>query len=83
MWLPVMAEIGAEAERAEKRYGPFTSTHEGLGVLAEEYDELKAAIRANDRTAIQKEATQVAAVAFRLALACADQEPEFLERSSL
>ena len=59
--------IWHEMERADRRYGPFTSTHEGLGVLLEKFDELRAAIHSNDLEAIQKEAIQVAAVAWRLA----------------
>jgi len=34
----------AEVETAEARYGGFNSTHEALGVLVEEFDELRAAI---------------------------------------
>ena len=52
---------------ADARYGAFTSTHEGLGVLIEELDELKTAIHDNDLPGAQVEATQIAAVAWRLA----------------
>jgi NTP pyrophosphatase (non-canonical NTP hydrolase) len=57
----------SEIEGADDKYGPFTSTHEGLGVLAEEYAELIEAIRRNDVDSIVHEALQVAAVAIRLA----------------
>lgn len=57
-----------QVEYAEGRYGPFTSTHEGYGVLAEEMAELLDAIRANSVQATRKEAIQCAAVAFRLAM---------------
>ena len=57
----------AERKVAENRYGPFASTHEGYGVLAEEMAELLDAIRANDKQAIIHEAVQVSAVAFRIA----------------
>lgn len=59
-------ELAEEARRADTRYGPFTSTHEALGVLTEEVDELRDAIRANDLEAVAREALQVAAVAIRL-----------------
>lgn len=74
-------DVLEEADRAERRYGPFTSTHEGYGVLAEEMAELLDAIRANDGTAVEREALQVAAVAFRIGRCCAN--PEFRERSNL
>ena len=61
------------------RFGPFTSSHEGLGVVTEEYDELKDAIRANDPAAIIREAVQLAAVAWRLAEAM--EVPATIERS--
>lgn len=62
----VMEEVGV----ADGRYGPFASTHEGLGVLIEEVDELREAIRSNVLIAVEREAVQVAAVALRLAEAC-------------
>lgn len=59
-----------EAARAQGRYGDFHSTHEALGVLCEEFDELRAAIHGNSPVTIATEATQVAAVAMRLADLC-------------
>lgn len=59
-------EIKAEAESADRKYGPFHSTHEGYGVLAEEVAELLDAIRSNDRVSIEREAVQVSAVAARI-----------------
>lgn len=59
-------EIRAEAKSADRKYGPFTSTHEGYGVLAEEVAELLDAIRSNKRYSIEREAIQVAAVAARI-----------------
>lgn len=59
--------IYAEAGRSRRRYGPFSSAHEAYGVLAEEMSELLSAIHANKWGSIQIEATQVAAVAARLA----------------
>jgi NTP pyrophosphatase (non-canonical NTP hydrolase) len=63
-------DLDAEIERAELRYGPFTSTHEALGVLVEELDELRGAIRSNVLASVAREAMQVAAVALRLAAEC-------------
>jgi hypothetical protein len=56
-----------ECGDAERRYGPFTSTHEGYGVLAEEVAELLDAIRSNIPDTVRIEAIQVAAVALRIA----------------
>lgn len=58
--------IVTEAEKAQCLYGDFKSTHEALGVLCEEWDELRSAIRANDLASIAMESLQVSAVAFRL-----------------
>ena len=65
-----IARVTVEADRAEVRYGPFTSTHEALGVLLEEWDELRAAVHANNVCAVRDEAVQIAAVATRLAALC-------------
>ncbi|MCC6271109.1 MAG: hypothetical protein IT190_07515 [Microbacteriaceae bacterium] len=65
-----MTAIIAKAEAAEDRYGPFASSHEALGVACEEWDELRAAIHSNDMDAIGSEAIDLAAVLYRLALAC-------------
>lgn len=56
-----------QREYAETKYGPFTSTHEGYGVLCEEQEELLQAIRDNNPEAVFTEAIQVAAVAQRIA----------------
>lgn len=74
-----------EAEDAQDRYGDFASTHEALGVLLEEVEELRDAIRANNADDATKEAMQVAAVAYRLYwhLATPSQRPLFYRRSGL
>lgn len=69
-------DVVREAARAESRFGTLRSTHEALGVLLEEFDELKDAIHRNSREDIRKEAIQVAAVALRLANACASSPPD-------
>ena len=60
-------EIEARIERAARRYGPFASTHEALGVAIEEWDELRDAIHANDMRAVRHECLDLAAVLIRLA----------------
>ena len=79
----VLDEIKEEARRVSFRYGPPTSTQESLGVLVEEVDELKDAIRANSREEIIQEAVQVAAAAYRLARECSSNNERFLARSGL
>jgi NTP pyrophosphatase (non-canonical NTP hydrolase) len=78
----LIAEVNAIVASCDERYGPFTSTHEGYGVLAEEVAELFEAVRANSLQATRREALQVAAVALRLAREC-DQgyESAFGQRS--
>ena len=51
---------------ADKRYGSFASAHEALGVCAEEWDELRHAIHANDFASIRREALDLAAALLRL-----------------
>lgn len=48
-------------------FPPFNSPHEGLAVLLEEFDELKAEVwkKHRDAAAMRHEATQVAAMAIR------------------
>lgn len=53
-------------EEQDKRYGPFASTQEALGVCLEEWDELRAAIHSNDLDAVQKECLDLAAPLLRL-----------------
>ena len=63
-------ELDDEIKRADAKYGPFHSTHEAYGVLAEEVAELLEAIRSNFANDIDEEAMQVAAVAIRLVKSC-------------
>lgn len=79
----IMEDICGEADRAATKYGPPHSTHESLGVLIEEFDELREAIHMNKLESIQHEAIQIAAVAYRLALACSRREEQFVIRSNL
>lgn len=66
----VIGEVIAEAAGAESKFGPFTSTHEALGVLTEEVAELVEAIRSNKAESVRREAIQVSAVSARLAQFC-------------
>ena len=66
--------IHEEVIRADDRYGPFRSAHEGFGVLAEEVAELLGAIRSNDGARITAEAVQVSAVAARIATSMLNRE---------
>ena len=75
----VASAVDREVCKADAKYGPFKSTHEGLGVLTEEFDELKLAIHDNDLVEVRKEAIQVAAVAMRLAVSTEDGD--FQKRS--
>lgn len=74
--------VEKEALRGRAKFGKYKSAVEALGVLTEEYDELKEAIRANDLEAIAKEATQVAAVAARLAEEARNPTEAFRVRST-
>jgi NTP pyrophosphatase (non-canonical NTP hydrolase) len=73
-------EIVARIDAANKRYGPFASTHEALGVASEEWDELRDAVRSNDLVAVRGECFDLAAALIRMALAV-DQQA-FVARSS-
>ena len=81
----IQLEIQKEAQRAQDRYGDFTSTHEALGVLTEEMDELIDAIRLNAIASVSIAAMQVAAVAARLFVLAerglSGDAPKFMERS--
>jgi NTP pyrophosphatase (non-canonical NTP hydrolase) len=64
----LLLDIESRMEHAERRYGPFASTHEGLGVALEEWDELKDAIRANALASVEHECLDLSAVLIRLAI---------------
>lgn len=62
-------EVNTEYEWATKHFPPFASAHEGLAVIMEEFEELKAEVFKNPKTrsqeAMKNEARQVAAMAIR------------------
>ncbi len=68
------AMLSTRIETADRRYGPFTSTHEALGVALEEWDELRDAIQHNDQPAIAEECADLAAVLIRLARLMRDHD---------
>jgi hypothetical protein len=51
--------------RNQQRYGPFSSSHEALGVCVEEWDELRAAVHANDLEQTRHECLDLAAALIR------------------
>lgn len=57
-----------ELHTSTEKYGPFKTTHEAYGVLAEEVDELWDACKKNDLPNMELEAIQVAAMAIRLVI---------------
>ncbi|MDH3637909.1 MAG: hypothetical protein OES09_05535 [Gammaproteobacteria bacterium] len=68
--MAVLRAITDEARGSWAKFGPYQSTHEAFGVLAEEVAELLEAIRQNNIGAVRVESIQVAAVALKLAVDC-------------
>lgn len=66
--------IESRINDADMRYGPFASSHEALGVIMEEFDELREAIRSNDPVRIHDECLDMAAPLIRLADAIRNSE---------
>ena len=62
-----MTSIEQGAANLHDKWGPYASTHEAYGVLAEEMHELLQAIHSNDLHHVATEAMQVAIVACKLA----------------
>lgn len=60
-------ELETRIEHAQHRYGDFASTHEGMGVACEEWDELREAVRSNALARVEQECLDLAAVLIRLA----------------
>ena len=62
-------EVDIEITKATKKFGPMLSPHEGLAIILEEYEELKAEVfkqfEKRDTLAMRKEAKHLAAMATR------------------
>lgn len=56
----------------QKGDGAFISTHEALGIIAEEYDELKDAVRSNNIEDVKKELLDII-VAAQFTVVCINQ----------
>lgn len=67
--------IGEKTEMRlkQKGHGAFVSSHEILGIIAEEYYELLDAVKKNDMKEIKEEILDIA-VACHFALACLNSE---------
>lgn len=65
----VSTQVVCELIRAIEKHGDFNSTHEALGVILEEFEELKEEIKAGREKEACKEAIQLAAMCFKLILA--------------
>lgn len=69
-----MAIVREELLDARAKYGSFRSTHEGMGVIEEEWQELWDEVIANNTVAASKEAKQVAAMALSFLVDLCDLE---------
>lgn len=58
----------AELHGGREKFGRYNSTHEGLGVIYEEWIEFRRDIMRNDDRKAVEEAIQLAAVALRFAM---------------
>lgn len=76
----IQAELEARVAAAQRRYGPFASTHEALGVALEEWDELRDAIRSNSMIDVYSEALDLAACMVKLAENVEGED--FIDRST-
>jgi tRNA(Ile2) C34 agmatinyltransferase TiaS len=76
-WERTLTEVGLELERRidEKGSHASASLHESWGVVAEEFDEFKAAVQANDTLGARSELLDIA-VATVWALASLETEVE-------
>ena len=70
-------------DQTQAAYGEPASVQESMGVLLEEFHELREAVHSNKSESIRMEAVQVAAVALRLAEAIEHASPSFMVRSGL
>lgn len=73
----VLAEVERELGRAQDKFPPFNSAHEGYAVILEELDELWQEVKdkAGQPHKVREEAIQVAAMAVRFIVDVCDREP--------
>lgn len=69
-FMKALKEVIAEFWRASKKHPPYPSAHHGLGVIDEEFHELKLEIykQKMDRKSARMEACQLAVTAIRFML---------------
>ena len=60
--------VVAEMHGGREKFGRYNSTHEGLGVIYEEWIEFRRDIMRNDNRKAVEEAIQLSAVALRFAM---------------
>lgn len=65
-----LALVREELLKASAGHAPMRGSHEGLGVIYEEFDEFADEVRANNAPAMKKEAKQLAAMATRFLVDC-------------
>jgi hypothetical protein len=60
-------DLQAEIKKAESKFPPFSSAHEGYAIIAEELDELWDEVKTHDHNQLRmyKESIQVACTAIR------------------
>ena len=63
-----LTRVGSELLRAQSRFAPFQSAHEGLAVILEEYREFEHEVFHGSGDAAYDEAVQLAAMAVRYML---------------
>ena len=56
-------DVITELHRGRDRHGPYASSHEALGVILEEFEGFKDAVKKNDDAGALEEAKQLSAVA--------------------
>ena len=74
----ILELIMQEYTRASSKFGPFSSPHEGIGIIREEYLELEKEVfkRIRTRELMLPEAIQLGAMAVRFIFdLCNDREP--------